>query len=85
MPIPGHSHQASGQTQMKINATAEVTLTLVIPTQNFWGADCTIEQVEKQARDAALHRLNSLLLASTSDIRIVGTPSVRQIFAEVER
>ena len=51
-----------------INTTAKVRVTLDIPTKDIWGKHCTVEQIEKQARESALNILTRVL---PTDIKIV--------------
>lgn len=46
---------------MKTKATARVRITVEVSADGSWGGDCTLEQVRKQAMDAAVQRLASVL------------------------
>jgi len=74
----------------KIKATSRVTVTVEIDTGGSWGADCTVEQVQKQAADsarAALMKglvldLNSMGKDTKTTARIVGEPKILAILVE---
>lgn len=67
----------------RVRASARVTLTVELEAGQAWGADCTVAQVRKQAAEAVLDKLNHGL--GRNGWRIVGTPSVVQVFAEDEK
>lgn len=46
---------------MSQTATATMTVVLEIEASGSWGEECTIGQVNKQARESALGLLNNLL------------------------
>jgi len=76
--------------EKKIRATSRVTVTVEIDTGGSWGADCTVEQVQKQAADsarAALMKglvldLNSMGKDTKTTARIVGEPKILAILVE---
>lgn len=77
--------------EKKIKATSRVTVTVEIDTGGSWGADCTVEQVQKQAADAARAALMRGLVIDLQTMsnstqkttaRIVGEPKILAILVE---
>ena len=78
-----------------IGAIARVQVTVEIPCSS-WGADCTVEQVLKQAGEEAVGRLrrafdrasgvgDGTIVNEARSWRIVGDPRVVVVLAERER
>lgn len=65
-------------------ATAQVTLTLEINVRSTWGADCSMDQVYKQAEAEALGAIRNHL-EPKAHVRVIGTPTVTAILATREQ
>lgn len=57
--------------QPRVRASARIRLTLEISANDSWGNDCTIAQVQKQARDKIRQRL-SKLFEKKDDVVVIG-------------
>lgn len=76
--------------EKKVRATSRVQLTVEIDTGGAWGADCTIDQVQKQAADAARAALMRGLILdmqkmgadTKTSARIVSDPKIIAILVE---
>ena len=71
--------------ETKIKATARVHITLEIDTDDVWGEDCSIGQLNKQATYSAINILNNLLSVKEGciqRIRVIGEPKVIGILTE---
>lgn len=64
----------------RIVATARVRVVLEIPLNDTWGNDCTVAQVQKQARDGVRGLLASHKLSINSPelhrAEVIGEPEV---------
>jgi len=73
----------------KVKATARVRITLDIPLTGTWGPECTVEQIQKQAKNEALGLFKVKVIAQLppelQHARVVGEPIVTGIFAEEDR
>lgn len=81
----------------KVRATARVQLTIEIDGEGgVWGAECSLDQVHKQAREGAIGALNRVVSRAGNPeaekqplariaIRIIGEPKVTAILVEEER
>jgi hypothetical protein len=67
-----------------VRASATVELTVVLSNLGCWGDDCKLDQVHRQAADAALTRLEQAKYKVGLHHRIVGTPKVTVIVVEEE-
>lgn len=72
-------------TKPKVRTTtaAVVTLTIEISNVGSWGPDCQIEQVYRQAREAARRRV-SKAFDGDRHISIVGVPNIRCITTDMD-
>lgn len=59
----------------KISAHCLVRILVEVRTSDTWGAECTIEQIHRQAVEAATNRLKRNIDSSTG-IKLVGEPEV---------
>lgn len=64
---------------------AKVTLTVELTNIGIWGPDCTIDQVYRQAREAAIGRLNKVFKDHSASTRILGPVVVEAITTELEK
>jgi len=65
-----------------IHAKAKVQITVEVDAGAPWGAECTIEQLYKQAADTARSNLTNAFKPQVHGIRIVGEPKIIGIFTE---
>lgn len=69
----------------KLRASAQVTVTLRIDVSDTWGADCTVEQIHKQAARSALGILDKMRGSmAPRPVALVGQPKVVAVFVEDE-
>lgn len=54
-------------------ARAKVIVTIEVSLTDTWGTDCTVGQIQKQAKDGALGKLRKMA-ENTSGIKIVSPP-----------
>lgn len=64
---------------------AKVTVTIELSNLGTWGPDCTTEQVYRQAREAAIGRLNKVFKDHVKDTQIKGPIIVESITTGTER
>lgn len=79
----------------RLTAGARVTLTIEFQVDDCWGADCTVEQIHRQAKEAAEGQLRKgfivhgtvLTIRSppTTSVNVVGKPKVDVIVLEERR
>lgn len=69
----------------RTSTAAKVTLTIELTNLGSWGPDCTIDQVYRQAREAAIGRLNKVFKDHTSTTRILGPVVVEAITTDLEK
>lgn len=69
---------------MRVKATARVRLTIEVPLTDTWGGDCPLEQVEKQAKDAALGMIRNSQFHELKMATILGEPQVTAILTQKE-
>lgn len=73
----------------KVGATARATVTVEIYGLGSWGAECSLDQVHRQAAESAIGRLQQILDGARNgdgrSIRIVGEPNVTAVLVEQER
>lgn len=72
-------------TQESQRAVARVQITIEIPLNQPWGADCPISQVWKQARDQAIGILERLRGRDGQGYSIIGEPTVKAIVVEEQK
>lgn len=72
----------------RVTASVRVTVTLEIDVLDSWGNDCTVEQIQKQARDSAI----GVCRGKTYELyeyfrnnraRVIGDPKVQAVFTEI--
>lgn len=70
--------------ELKVGATATVTLTVEVKVESSWGTNCTIAQVHSQAAEAARGALRNAVAGSpaASRIKVIGEPEVRTVITE---
>jgi hypothetical protein len=64
---------------------AKVTLTVELSNLGSWGPDCLLDQVYRQAREAAVGRLNRAFKEDSRNIRILGPVIVESITTDMEK
>lgn len=64
---------------------AKVTLTLELANLGSWGPDCLLDQVYRQAREAAVGRINRAFKDDNRNIRILGPVIVEAITTDIEK
>lgn len=69
----------------KVRAAARVTVTIEIAVPDAWGTDCTVAQVQQQAKKSALGIIERIKQRGYVDYQIVGEPIVRAILVEEQR
>lgn len=67
----------------RLVTTATVEVTLAVPT-SVWGAECTAEQITRQAKDEAVIIVRNLVGMSAKNIRILDDPRVKAVSFEEE-
>jgi hypothetical protein len=63
-----------------VSAMAVATVTIEVRGLGSWGTDCSLEQVHRQAREAAIGYLRNL--DKDRRFTIVGQPEIKTIIAE---
>ena len=58
----------------KTNTTATAKIEIEISCSSSWGPDCTMEQVHKQATDAAQNAITKL--CQSDRLRVIGRPVI---------
>ncbi|WP_070096470.1 hypothetical protein [Pseudomonas sp. NBRC 111139] len=64
---------------------AKVTITIEMTNLGSWGPDCTLDQVYRQAREAAIGRLNNVFKAHVATTRILGPVIVEAVTTDLEK
>ncbi|MBC3411326.1 hypothetical protein HU720_08415 [Pseudomonas sp. SWRI51] len=64
---------------------AKVTLTIELTSLGSWGPDCTLDQVYRQAREAAIGRLNKVFKDHVATTRILGPVIVEAVTTDPEK
>lgn len=64
---------------------AKVTITVELSNLGSWGPDCMLDQVYRQAREAAVGRLNRAFKEDARHIRILGPVIVEAITTDIEK
>lgn len=66
-----------------MSTTARATLTVEIYALGSWGKDCQLDQVYKQAAEAAIGRLENC--KDLRNIRIIGKPIITAVLVEEDK
>jgi hypothetical protein len=61
---------------MRVQATAKVLVVLEVESDGLWGPDCSIDQVQRQARDGAVQRVNKAFTNNPAGVRLVSVNRV---------
>lgn len=69
----------------RTTTSAKVTITIELSSLGNWGPDCTIDQVYRQAREAAIGRLNTVFKEHIASTRILGPVIVEAITTNLEK
>ncbi|MGN2380204.1 hypothetical protein [Pseudomonas juntendi] len=64
---------------------AKVTITIEMTSLGSWGPDCTLDQVYRQAREAAIRRLNKVFKDHVATTRILGPVIVEAVTTDLEK
>jgi len=64
---------------------AKVTITIEMTNLGSWGPDCTLDQVYRQAREAAIWRLNNVFKDHVATTRILGPVIVEAVTTDLEK
>jgi hypothetical protein len=70
---------------VRTSTGAKVTLTIELSGLGSWGPDCKLDQVYKQALEAAEGRINRAFKDDTKGIRLLGPVVVQAITTDVEQ
>lgn len=68
----------------KYVATARATVTVEVRDLGCWGEDTKMQQIHKQAADAALGKLRQVFSSEVYKFRIFGEPKVTVVLVEEE-
>lgn len=71
--------------RVRTSTGATVTVTIELSGLGSWGPNCTLDQVYRQAEQAALGRIRKAFEGCTGGIRILGPVSVKAITTDTER
>jgi hypothetical protein len=71
-------------TRKPATATARVIVTLDIPANGCWGEECTLAQIQKQAKESVLGTLQIKLIQASTSFRLVGEPKVTVVLVQEE-
>ena len=63
---------------------ATVTLTIELSSLGSWGPDCQMDQVYRQAKEAAIGRINNAFKDDRRGVRILGPVVVKAITTDLE-
>ena len=74
----------SQKPRARTTTSARVTLTIELSNLGSWGPDCLIDQVYRQAIEAARARV-SRAFSGAHTARIIGTPIVQAITTDMEQ
>ncbi|MBV4530957.1 hypothetical protein HU719_006000 [Pseudomonas sp. SWRI107] len=69
----------------KTQTGAKVTITVELTNLGSWGPDCTLDQVYRQAREAAIGRLNRVFKDHVATTRILGPVIVEAVTTDLEK
>jgi hypothetical protein len=70
---------------VRTKTSAKVTLTLELENLGSWGPECQLDQVYRQAREAAVGRINRAFKDDNRNIRILGPVIIEAITTDVEK
>jgi len=62
--------------------TAKVLVTIEVTCTDSWGAHCSLDQIERQAKESAIGMLSRQLHQDARRVRIVDAPKVSMIITE---
>jgi hypothetical protein len=68
---------------VKVRIKARVRVVVEVDVSDTWGGDCTMSQVNRQARTAALEELRRLI-GPTANVALIAAPFVEAVVAEEE-
>lgn len=71
--------------RVRTTTGARVKLTIELKNLGSWGPDCQIDQVYRQAIEAAIGRVRRAFQSDPSGIKIIGVPSVEAITTSMEQ
>ncbi|MBL3825145.1 MULTISPECIES: hypothetical protein [unclassified Marinobacter] len=66
----------------RTSTTAKVTLTIEVSDLGSWGPDCQLDQVYRQAREQAVHKVAKLL--GNESVRLISDAKVVAITTNLE-
>jgi len=69
----------------RTSTCAKVTLTVELTNLGSWGPDCTLDQVYRQAREAAIGRLDKVFKDHIATTRILGPVIVKAVTTDLEK
>ena len=69
----------------RTSTSAKVTVTIELSNLGSWGPECTIDQVYRQAREAAIGRLNKVFKDQAASTRILGPVIVAAVTTDLEK
>jgi hypothetical protein len=70
----------------RVVASAEVVVTLRISADGRWGAECSLDQIHKQAKDSVNEKLFRMSQAvKGTDIKIVKWDDIKTVSTEEDR
>ena len=74
------------QDTFRVSASARVQITLDIAVGDSWGSDCPVDQIVRQATEAAEGMVRNAFPQQwqTRQVSIVGTPKVTMVLAKKE-
>lgn len=70
---------------VRTSTGAKVTLSIELSNLGSWGPDCKLDQVYKQALEAAEGRINRAFKDDKQGIRLIGPVVVQAITTDVEQ
>jgi hypothetical protein len=69
-----------------VTAYATVTLTIEVRADGCWGPDCTLSQIDKQAKESAMQTIYNAdklhRFIKSGHLKIIGTPTVDRIIVK---
>lgn len=73
-------------TKQRVRTTtgARVTLTIEISNVGSWGPECQMDQVYRQALEAAVGRVRNAFAKDARGVKIIGVPVVQAITTDME-
>lgn len=70
--------------RVRTTTGARVTLTIEISDVGSWGPDCQMDQVYRQALEAAIGRVRNAFAKDARGVKIIGAPVVQAITTGME-